>query len=127
VEEAKVFANDNDRPDMMRERDRVWSESQLNYREFDHKKHEAIARAEAYGTSSLARPLSEIVLEMMAGECYEKLIAKNDVIDDIEVGEAVDEACIVLGFSSESFSPTIKDNGHGIDIQLWPLFGEDGP
>ncbi len=113
-----------DRDDIALERDRQWENRPPNgyTRWEDYHADEALKlNSTTYGTASTARPIAQIVEEMIKGECYSKLILCSDVIwpdDEYTIHDAVDEACIQLGLDSEEFSASIHDQGHEIEIRL---------
>lgn len=108
-----------DRDDLALERDRQQGQIRENKARELAELDEAVDRAREYGTSSDARPITQIVREMLEGERYSRLLLKSQVIWDADsISEALTEACIQLGLSDEEFSPTYHDQGNEIDIRL---------
>lgn len=113
----------NDRPDIQLERDRAYeNRPPLGYTRWEdyYADEEAKAKAFEYGTSANAKHLAIWIEEMLQAECYGRLLLKSEVLwpEDLDLGEALEDACIQLGLSSEEFAPSVHDQGHEIDLRL---------
>ena len=113
------MSNYDERPDFLREQDE-WQAKILENKAIERaERHEKLLRAEEYGSSGSAEDLSVIVLRMIEQERYSCLMYKDSLRWDVDsVWEAVQDACIQLGLSTEDFSPWFLDQGHEIEIGL---------
>ena len=110
-----------ERDDLALERDRAYeNRPPQGYTRWEDYEADEKARknADSYGTSSKAKPISKIIEEMLENECYQKLLNKSEITWDLELAEALTEACIQLGLSDEEFAPSIHDLGFEIDLRL---------
>lgn len=77
-----------------------------------------------YGTSQDAEALDDIVLEMIDNDCPRRLLYKEsvDIGNCIDINEAFHDAiinaCVNLGLSTDSLTPELRDLGHQVEITL---------
>jgi hypothetical protein len=109
-----------DRADIALEMDRNFERIQNNKDKEFFERQKRLDAAQEYGTSSVARLLSEVVKTMIEGEVWRKLVTKSEIICDVNICEAVDDVCIFLGLDpeEEGFAPYIHDQGDMIEIRL---------
>lgn len=79
---------------------------------------EALQRAGEYGVSGNARNLSEVVLEMIEQGNMRRLMWNESLILDMDVWEAVNTACIILGLDDEMYPANLHKMGDQTEIQL---------
>jgi hypothetical protein len=79
------------------------SEAQIveNKRKFEVDREEKIYQASQYHPG--ATPLSKIVWDMMQTDRLSAMYFKHQVELDMDIHEAVEEACVKIGLSSDDF------------------------
>jgi hypothetical protein len=108
-----------DRPDILLAQDRSLSQIRDTQERERLDAMDRLNAAQEWGTSEDAKPITQIVKEMIQRKCWGKLVLKRHVIWDVEtISEAVTEACIALGLGDEEFSPSLHDQGCEIQITL---------
>lgn len=114
-----------DRPDMVLAKDREYeNRPPAGYTRWEdyHADQAAMANYDTYGSASNAQPVEKLVIGMLKAECYSKLFLKSEVVwpdsEDYTIHDAVNEACIELGLSSDEFSASIHDQGNEIEVRL---------
>lgn len=63
-------------------------------------------------------PLSDLVLAMIQRNIMKATYFKDQVSMDTSIYDAVNNACILLGLSSEDFSPYLHDKEIMVEIYL---------
>jgi hypothetical protein len=99
-------------------RDRARETIEDNRRKNWDEAERAVDNAREYGSNPDAQQLSAIIKDMLMKECYGKKILKSLIVGDMELGEALNEACIQLGLDEEEYSPYSHDLGDEISLSL---------
>jgi len=101
-----------ERPDIALERDK----SQGKIRQNAHDRRLDTPRSADF--SDDGRKLSAIVLDLMKNEKARAVFWKEDICNDMDIHEAVNNACIALGIRDDDFCPSLHDLGHVVEIYL---------
>lgn len=87
-----------------------------NKAKFDAKRDEELYLSSQYNPSGT--PLSDLVLAMIQANTIKATYYKHQVSMNISIYDAVNNACILLGLSSEDFSPYLHDKEMIVEIYL---------
>lgn len=107
-----------DRPDIALIRDRQQGEARDRAAADLFSGQEAAIQGSEWGTALYAKKLSTIAIELIEKEKARAFFFKEQVVPDLEWGEAVEEACIRLGLGSEDFSPHFLDLGDQVELSI---------
>lgn len=105
-----------DRADIALARDRAEGVKIDNYRQAQHR-HLSLP---APSPSVNAIPITKIVENLIVQEKTSCIVWAENVKWDVEdIYEAVEVACILLGYSTDDFSPYLLDKGYQLEIYLY--------